>query len=99
MNDSEKFTEIVKRNLVRLHAHNILLQQDSEQSTRFYSLFSKWTPSQKDTPNFKQNEIYRLCNILYHKLGENKKVKEYQNLIKYMKRQMEVERKAEEDGN
>jgi len=35
---------------------------------------------------------------LYHKLGENKKVKEYQDLIEDMKMQMKVERKAKEDG-
>jgi len=42
--------------------------------------------------------VYKRLPELYHKLGENKKVKEYQNLIKNMKRRMEAERKAEEDG-
>lgn len=42
--------------------------------------------------------VYKRLPELYHKLGENKKVKEYQNLIKDMKAQREKERKAEEDG-
>jgi len=42
--------------------------------------------------------VYRRLPELYHKLGENRKVKEYQDLIKDMKRRMEAERKAEKDG-
>jgi len=42
--------------------------------------------------------VYKRLPELYHKLGENRKVKEYQDLIKEMKKRMEAERKAEEDG-
>ena len=42
--------------------------------------------------------VYKRLPELYHKLGENRKVKEYQDLIKEMKKRMKAEQKAEEDG-
>jgi len=42
--------------------------------------------------------VYKRLPELYHKLGENRKVKEYQDLIKDMKKRKENERKAEENG-
>ncbi len=65
MKQSDGLTTLIKINLIRLQAYLILLQQDSELSREFFTLFHKWDPDQPSNLNSEKGALYKLCDQLY----------------------------------